>query len=178
MADNTINLPPPKRYITTNDPKTGKAVFSQEMPVEVEPSELLNAKLYNLYTTSTFPVELAGDADIEAYKPNHPAMEGIHDPTGVLVRICDFPPDVAKFPHRTESIDFGVVLEGQLEIFLDDGVSQVFKKGDVFVQRATVHEWRNPSDTEPVRFFVVLLPAKPPAGPDGKPMGPLTGTWE
>ncbi|EON97268.1 putative cupin domain-containing protein [Phaeoacremonium minimum UCRPA7] len=178
MADNEINLPPPKRYITTNDPKTGKAVFSKAMPVEAEGSDLLNAKLYNLYTTSTFPVELADDADIEAYKPNYPEMASFHDPNGVLLRIIDCPPNLSKFPHRTETVDFGVVIQGQIELVLDDGVSQVLNQGDVFVQRATVHEWHNPSETEPARFLAVLLPAKPPIGPDGKPIGPLFGSWE
>lgn len=45
--------------------------------------------------------------------------------------------------HRTESIDYGVVLEGSLELLLDSGETRIMNRGDVCVQRATMHAWKN-----------------------------------
>ena len=58
--------------------------------------------------------------------------------------------------HRTQSLDYGVVLEGELEMILDDGVTRMMRRGDVAVQRATNHGWRNTSQTEWARMLFVL----------------------
>ena len=39
--------------------------------------------------------------------------------------------------HRTQSLDFGVVLEGEIELVLDSGETRLLKRGDVAVQRGT-----------------------------------------
>ena len=58
--------------------------------------------------------------------------------------------------HRTQSLDYGIVLEGEVEMWLDDGTKQVMRRGDVAVQRGTSHGWRNTSETEWGRMFFVL----------------------
>lgn len=58
--------------------------------------------------------------------------------------------------HRTQSLDFGVVLEGSIELVLDSGETQLMHRGDVAVQRATMHAWRNPSENEWARMMFVL----------------------
>ncbi|KAF3190370.1 hypothetical protein TWF225_002135 [Orbilia oligospora] len=59
--------------------------------------------------------------------------------------------------HRTETIDFGVVVEGELEVLLDGGEKKRFGRGDVVVQRGTYHGWRNPSmENETLVFFVAV----------------------
>ena len=45
--------------------------------------------------------------------------------------------------HRTVSLDYGVVLEGEVELVLDSGETRLMKRGDVSVQRGTNHAWRN-----------------------------------
>lgn len=45
--------------------------------------------------------------------------------------------------HRTVSLDYGVVLEGEVELVLDSGETRLLKRGDVAVQRGTNHAWRN-----------------------------------
>lgn len=44
--------------------------------------------------------------------------------------------------HRTVSLDYGVVLEGEVELVLDSGETRVLKRGDVAIQRGTCHAWR------------------------------------
>jgi quercetin dioxygenase-like cupin family protein len=63
--------------------------------------------------------------------------------------------------HRTQSVDFGIVLEGIIELILDDGKRQLLQRGDVAVQRATMHAWKNPSGTEWTRMLFVLQDCQP-----------------
>lgn len=63
--------------------------------------------------------------------------------------------------HRTQSVDFGIVLEGTVELILDDGKRQLMQRGDVAVQRATMHAWKNPSSTEWTRMLFVLQDCQP-----------------
>jgi len=45
--------------------------------------------------------------------------------------------------HRTVSLDYGIVLEGDVELVLDSGEKRAMKQGDVAIQRGTNHAWRN-----------------------------------
>lgn len=58
--------------------------------------------------------------------------------------------------HRTQSLDYGVVLEGSIDLVLDSGITKRLYRGDVAVQRATMHAWKNPSQTEWTRMMFVL----------------------
>ncbi len=59
------------------------------------------------------------------------------------------------FMHRTRTIDYAVVLEGEITMLLDDE-DVVLKTGDVVIQRGTNHAWSNRSD-KPVRMLYVLI---------------------
>lgn len=62
---------------------------------------------------------------------------------------------------RTQvSIDYGVVLEGEIQLELDSGEKRLIKKGDLFVQRGTMHKWTNVSDSQPARLVAVQLESK------------------
>ena len=70
----------------------------------------------------------------------------------------DFGPGDKAEPlmHRTQSLDYGCVLEGEIEMILDSGEKAVMRRGDVAVQRGTNHAWRNMSGTEWARMLFVL----------------------
>lgn len=57
--------------------------------------------------------------------------------------------------HRTESVDYGVVIEGELTLVLDEGEA-LLKKGSVVVQRGTNHAWANRSG-KPCRMLFILV---------------------
>lgn len=61
--------------------------------------------------------------------------------------------------HTTDSVDYDVVLEGEIVLELDDGQTVALKKHDVVVQHGTRHAWRNVSDG-PVTMLFVLVGAK------------------
>jgi quercetin dioxygenase-like cupin family protein len=63
--------------------------------------------------------------------------------------------------HRTVSLDYGVVMHGEIELVLDSGETRLMKQGDICIQRGTMHAWRNASKTEWGRMLYVLQPCKP-----------------
>ncbi|KAF1839311.1 hypothetical protein BDW02DRAFT_515254, partial [Decorospora gaudefroyi] len=63
--------------------------------------------------------------------------------------------------HRTVSIDYVVVTNGRVEMWMDGGACVGLRPGDHVVQRGTMHRWVNPSETEPARVLAVTLPCEP-----------------
>lgn len=59
--------------------------------------------------------------------------------------------------HRTESVDYGIVVFGEIVLVLDDGSRTHLQAGDVVVQRGTDHAWENPSEINPARMAFILL---------------------
>ena len=59
-----------------------------------------------------------------------------------MFRIVEYRPGVAPRNHRTESLDYAVVLSGEIDMELDGSVVHL-RAGDVLVQRGTVHNWVN-----------------------------------
>ncbi|MGO4581483.1 cupin domain-containing protein [Cupriavidus sp. 2TAF22] len=63
--------------------------------------------------------------------------------------------------HTTDSIDYAVLLEGELHLELDDGETKKLAFHDVVIQNGTRHGWRNKSD-KPATMLFVLVGAKRP----------------
>lgn len=63
--------------------------------------------------------------------------------------------------HTTDTLDFGIVVSGEIDLDLDDGTHHL-KAGDCVVQRATRHAWRNRSDQLAVMAFVMISRAQGP----------------
>jgi quercetin dioxygenase-like cupin family protein len=76
-----------------------------------------------------------------------------------VFRVIEYSPGVAPRRHRTDSIDYAVVLKGEIDMELD-GTEVHLKAGDVLVQRGTIHNWVN-RGTEPCVIAFVLVDAKP-----------------
>lgn len=167
MTQTESTLPPNKfpqlnRHITDND-SNGIAVFSPLVDPQIPFKQLPGDACFALtYTTSSFPSNLSTTADIESYKSHlSPGSgPGISIPGGSVLRYVDMPPGLTSPMHRTASLDYGVVLEGEVELILDSGEKRLMKRGDVSIQRATMHAWRNTSETEWSRMLYVLLDAE------------------
>lgn len=77
---------------------------------------------------------------------------------GSVIRIIDFFPGKESPLHRTNSIDYGIVLQGEIEMELEDGSKTTVQQGGIIVQRGTNHLWRNTTD-KPARVAFVLIEA-------------------
>lgn len=113
-----------------------------------------------MYTNNADPLRLIDDADIEAYKSHLETPPALTIPGGTVCRVVDFSPGSISPMHRTISLDFGVVLEGEVELLLDSGESRLLKRGDVTVQRGTNHAWKNTSKDTWCRMLYVLQAAE------------------
>ncbi|MGA7487655.1 MAG: cupin domain-containing protein [Xanthobacteraceae bacterium] len=80
-------------------------------------------------------------------------------PNGTVFRVVRYEPGVAPRIHRTDSLDYGVVISGEIDMELDGGEVHL-RAGDVIVQRGTVHNWIN-RGTEPCVVAFVLTSAEP-----------------
>ena len=63
--------------------------------------------------------------------------------------------------HRTRSLDYGIVLDGVIELILDSGETQSLYRGDCAIQRGTNHAWRNPQKSEWTRMVFILQDCQP-----------------
>jgi quercetin dioxygenase-like cupin family protein len=170
----TIPPPPnPRRLITTHD-ASGKAVWSDAYEEMMVPDEVKDKlRLFNAFTTTGMPANLNNDADLEAYRQHYPKMTTLHSTGGTVVRIVDWAPLYRSSDHRSVTLDFGVLLDGELEAILDDGSMKLMKPGDIIVQRGTMHGWRNPSPTKWARGLWVLQDIQPVVI-NGKELGNVT----
>lgn len=155
-------LPPVHRFVTTHDP-AGKAIFLTSLSEESERKYLPdNTACFALsYTTKGFPVDLHDDSDFHTYQGYLQNAPGLTISDGTVLRHVDIAPDTTSSMHRTVSLDYGVVLEGEVELLLDSGEKRMLKRGDVAIQRGTMHAWRNPSKDSWARMMYVLQPCKP-----------------
>lgn len=154
-------LPSLNRFITTHDPKTGKAIFSDALP-EQNPTQVIPGAVFRQgYVTKGFPVQLNHDADLEVYKNFLLSPPGIVASGGTVLRVVDMHPNSTSPMHRTVSLDYGIVLEGEVDLVLDSGEVRTLKRGDMAVQRGTMHAWRNNHPTEWGRMVFILQPCEP-----------------
>lgn len=70
----------------------------------------------------------------------------------------DFNVEGDDLMHTTDSVDYGVIVEGELYLQLDDGEERLLRAGDSFVQNGTRHAWYNRSK-QPATMFVVMVGA-------------------
>lgn len=124
-----------------------------------------SATLNLVYTTSAMPTDLNKDADLKQHEQLAASGKlGLVNPNGTVARFVDFAPNNGRkegMMHRTQSLDYGIVIEGEMIMELDNGSRTHMKRGDVAVQRATNHAWINASETEWARMFFVLQDCKP-----------------
>jgi quercetin dioxygenase-like cupin family protein len=159
MASNPGQLSPLRgvtRHITGHNAE-GKAIIHSSNAGQWQSLDESSMAFNVVYTTSQFPADLNNDADLRAHeKVQQSEHMGLVNPGGTVCRIVDFAPNNMAVVHRTQSLDYGVVLEGQIELILEEGEPTLMHRGDVAVQRATMHGWRNPSETEWARMLFVL----------------------
>ncbi|KFZ15697.1 hypothetical protein V502_05440 [Pseudogymnoascus sp. VKM F-4520 (FW-2644)] len=160
-------LPSTRRLVTGHN-KEGKAIFDFDevlVPVNPVPVALSQAGLSNLplgvtliHRTRNYPVKIQGSTE-ELTVDNLRRNRG---EKGIVCQIVDLPPTPKGTPgflHRNQSLDYGVVLKGSMKIILDDGVEHTLNEGDVYVQKGTMHAWKNIT-SEYCRFLTVVIPSE------------------
>lgn len=109
----------------------------------------------NVWTTETTPANNSLDTDGGKREGK---FTMIHN--GSVFRILHFAPGLERRMHRTDSVDYLVVMSGEIDMELDNGVEVHLKQGDVMVQRGTIHNWIN-RGTGVCVLAVILIHADP-----------------
>ena len=144
-------LPAVQRVVTGHDAK-GRAIFKSE---DVSPTKMIpsgDASFLKIWATETVPADLNDERDGRDL-PTGLTLEG-----GSVIRIVDMLPGKESPMHRTNSVDYGIILKGEIELELDDGAAKTVREGGIIIQRGTNHLWRNTSD-KPCRIAFVLVEA-------------------
>lgn len=171
-----------RRIVTTRD-HTGSAVVLSDgtcprqavRPVSGNTSRLI-------WVTQSVPADISGEADQGDIEIGTQPPAG-----GTIFRIVDYPPEPQEvraldpgfrqqeigadtpakgrpprhpMMHRTRSVDYAIIMEGEIDMLLDNSEVHL-KAGDVVVQQGTNHAWVNRSDTM-CRIAFVLVDAKEP----------------
>jgi quercetin dioxygenase-like cupin family protein len=141
-----------RRVVTGHDASGRAAVKIDEVSKNITSSRPAQTACV-VWTTESFPVNNTGDADQGLRKV------GTTLNNGTVFRVVEFGPGVAPRNHRTDSIDYAVVMSGKIDMELDDSVVHL-QAGDVLVQRGTIHNWVN-RGTRPCVIAFVLIDATP-----------------
>lgn len=154
----TTSLPPINRFISTHDAE-GNAIWDESTPVQLTGIHSGGFSTYPVWYNEDHSNSHAEDRDLQTYRDQSHEKE-LAPASGSTVRVIDISPGYPALMHRTATVDYGIVLEGEVECILDKGETRTMRRGDIIVQRGAIHAWRN-SGTEVARLFCVMLPAAP-----------------
>jgi hypothetical protein len=170
------------RRIVTGHDRQGRSIVEEDGPparVATLGGES-GTTFHELWNTRATPAPIDRSSD----EPVEPGISLLPPPGGTRIRILDIPPDdgtVAALPrdsvralfeaigaghalaqdpphplmHRTETVDYGIVLEGELVLILDQSET-IVRAGDIVVQRGTSHAWANRSKANARIAFVLI----------------------
>jgi quercetin dioxygenase-like cupin family protein len=138
------------RRVVTGHDKNGKAVVRIDDVKANLSVGRANQERQNIWTTNDLPVHFAEDGEDKGARQIGTTITG-----GSVFRVVEFGPGVAPRNHRTDSIDYAVVMSGEIDMEMDDTVVHL-KAGDVLVQRGTIHNWVN-KGTKPCVIAFILI---------------------
>jgi hypothetical protein len=177
----TDELPPIRRVVTGHDADGRSCIVSDGPSPSVRTvAERPGYRVTNLWCTSKSPPPVDEPDAIASH-------QGLPPPAcGTLIRVVDYPPEASEAAERkrqqtatfgqlfagtdhrpdakhagmhvTETVDYAIVLEGEIVAVLDTGET-LLRAGDILVQRGTAHAWANRSG-RPARIAFVLVDAK------------------
>jgi len=155
-VNDSIKFPPMRRVVTVHDHNNiAKVGLDDNAPSKKIVGQGIVAT--QLWSTNGSPVDIPVGENIEDGGAR--IMGTAPLPLGCRFTALDIPPGSSSSMHRTETIDFAVVVEGAIEMDLDNSTVKL-QQGDFIVQRGTNHAWCNRSDKK-ARLAVVLVDAKP-----------------
>ena len=147
---------PIRRVITGHDGNNvAKVILEGPATNTKRPREGVASTL--MWCSDAMPADISIGANVEDMGAR---ILGTAPPAhGTRFAVIDFPPGNKPHMHRTETIDYVLVLEGEIEMDMDDSTVKL-KAGDVMVQRGTNHAWANRSNAR-ARVAFVLIDAEP-----------------
>jgi uncharacterized cupin superfamily protein len=109
-----------------------------------------------IWSTNSMPVDNSMEADAAQRAGFVKKYNDVGSGQGTTVRIVEWVPEHAIFPHRTETMDYSMVLSGEIDVEFDSGQVVTMKQGDIIVMRGVTHTWKNKSTVPAVRAFILI----------------------
>jgi len=171
------------RRVVTGHDANGKSIFIEDgIAASVQEMESMpGLALTDLWVTDSSPAINTGNVDAA----DRPIV--LEPPqSGTIVRIVEFPPDTSwrdnadakeafssigadhatddnsddAMMHKTSTVDYLIIIKGEIWAILDDGAETCLKQGDVMIQRGTNHSW-SVRTNEPCILAAILVDAEP-----------------
>jgi quercetin dioxygenase-like cupin family protein len=149
-----------RRVVTGHDPKGKAIVASDERMNGVSAPARPYISRCEIWSTDTMPVDNSEEAAAAQRKGFVVRHNYVGSGQGTVVRITEFAPGAPKFMHRTETVDYAILLSGECDLELDDGKTVHLTQGDIVVQRGTMHAWVN-NGSQPCTCAFILIDADP-----------------
>ena len=132
------------RRIVTGHDASGKAVIKTDERLRggQPPGAPAHRRVRDLVDRQ-MPVDNSEASDAAQRKGFVTRYNYVGSGQGTVIRITEFAPGAPKFMHRTETVDYALLLSGECDLELDSGEVAHLKPGDVVVQRGTMHAWVN-----------------------------------
>jgi len=153
-----------RRIVTGHDENGKSVILSDGDAPQFNSTSNERVRYFEIWNTEGSPTPITAAPEKE---PNDRPLILPPPENGTIIRIIDvFPGNHEKMKkradgqssgmHRTKTIDYGMVLEGEIYMLVDDGEERLMKPGDICIQRGTDHAWQNRSD-KPCRLMFVLI---------------------
>ncbi len=141
--------------IVTKNNENGQAVLlsKEEVSVIAQTADYGGAVFWS---TGAVPADNSDNDVAGSMRDVGPTLRG-----GSAFRLTEFGPGFTSPMHRTLTIDYGMILSGEIDLILDGGETIRLVAGDTLVQRGTNHVWHNPSPATICRYLVCMIEAQP-----------------
>jgi quercetin dioxygenase-like cupin family protein len=140
------------RRVVTGHDEHGTSTILSDGPSPQFSDRAMFAEIWN---TEGSPARITA---VEQREPNDRLPQLAPPASGSIIRVVEMGAGHRSPMHRTRTIDYGIVLEGEVFLVMEDSET-LLHPGDIVVQRGTNHAWNNRSD-RPARMVFILVAAE------------------
>ena len=149
------------RRVVTGHDANGKAVVASDERLSAVSRRIgANVTGCEMWSTDRMPVDNSAEAAAAQRAGFVKRYNYVGSGEGTTFRITEWAPGHARFTHRTETVDYAILLSGEIDLELENNEVVHLKPGDVVIQRGTTHTWVNRGSVPAVTAFI-LIDAKP-----------------
>jgi uncharacterized cupin superfamily protein len=149
------------RRIVTGQDASGKAVVASDERITAVSRRIgKNITGCEMWSTDSMPVDNSEAAAAAQQTGFVKRYNYVGTGQGTAFRITEWAPGHSRFTHRTETVDYAILLSGEIDLELENNEVVHLKPGDVVIQRGTTHTWVNRGSVPAVTAFI-LIDAKP-----------------
>ena len=153
-------MPLEVRRVVTGHDKNGKAIAIRDEVLKAVQRRGPYLTGCEIWSTDRMPADNSDAGEPAQRQGFVKRYNYVGNGEGTVIRITQLEPGGPKFMHRTETVDYAIVLSGECDLEFDSGEVVHLKSRDVVIQRGTMHAWVNHGPA-PCVFAFILIDADP-----------------